>query len=89
MKKIPDFLKEISERENFSYFFHEDSKEVWISGHHKGKRFDLLVRPVKKRYIKVNYETPDERRIILFLSEKDALNRLKKMFSKEETVEIS
>jgi hypothetical protein len=88
MKKIPDYLKDISHKEGFSYFYHDETKEVWVSGHNKGTKFDLLVRPIKRRYIKVIYETPDERKVILFLSEKDALNRLKKLFSSEESLEI-
>ncbi|WP_457641562.1 hypothetical protein [Persephonella sp.] len=87
MKKIPQFLRDIAGKEEFTYFFHEETGEVWISGHNKGIRFDLLVRPIKKRYVKVVYETPDERKSALFLSEKDALNRLKKIFSSEETLE--
>ncbi|WP_457621229.1 hypothetical protein [Persephonella sp.] len=87
MKKISEYLNEISQREGYSYFYHDETREIWISGHNRGVRFDLLVRPIKRRYIKVIYETPDERKVILFLSEKDALNRLKKIFSSEETVE--
>ncbi len=87
MEKILEFLKNLSQENNFDFFLYEEKKEVWISGNNHGTRFDLLVRPVKNRYIKVIYETPSERIPVLFENEDKAIKRIEKFFIKREKVE--
>ncbi len=89
MKRLIEFLKEISRERGFEIFFYEEKKELWITGDNHGTKFDLLVRPIKNRYIKVLYETPSERIPILFEDEEKAINRIKKLFVKKEKVENS
>lgn len=89
MEKIIEFLKEISEEKNFYFFLNDETKEVWVSGYNNGVKFDLLVRPIKKVYIKVIYETPYKRVPILFLEEEKALKRLQTILKTEKEENIS
>ncbi len=87
MEKLLEFLKELSEEKNFEFFLYEEKKEVWITGNNYGIKFDLLVRPIKNRYIKVIYETPAERIPILFEDEEKAIRKIEKLFVEKEKVE--
>jgi len=84
MEKISKFLKKVSEENDYYYFTYEKTGEIWISGYRNGVKFDLVVKPVKKHQVKVIYETPDERRIALFLNKIDAYRRIKKIFSETQ-----
>ncbi len=88
MEKIIDYLKGISEEKGFEFFIYEDKKEVWITGNNHGTKFDLLVRPIKNRYIKIIYETPSERIPVLIESEDRAIKRIEKFFTKKEKAEL-
>ncbi len=88
MERLIEFLKELSQEKGFEFFIYEDKKEVWITGNNHGTKFDLLVRPIKSRYIKIIYETPSERIPVLFESEERAIKRIEKFFVKKEKVEI-
>ncbi len=87
MENLISFLKEISQEKGFDFFIYEEKKEVWISGVNFGEKFDLLVRPIKNRYIKVIYETPSERIPILFEKEEAAIKRIEKFFKEKVKVE--
>ena len=87
MEKIIDFLRNLSEKEEFYFYLNEETKEVWVSGYNNNVKFDLLVRPIKKIYIKVIYETPFRRIPILFLDEEKALRRLQTIFKSLESDE--
>ncbi len=87
MDKLLEFLKTFSEEKDFEFFLYEEKNEVWITGSNHGTKFDLLVRPIKNRYIKVIYETPAERIPILFEDEERAIKRIEKFFVKKEKVE--
>lgn len=89
MDKIISYLKDLSNEKGFYFFLNEDTKEIWISGVNNNVRFDLLVRPIKKRYIKVIYDTPFKRVPILFLDEESTLKKLKKIFNSDTTQEKS
>jgi len=84
MESIVYFLRELSKERDYHFFYDEGIKHLWVSGRFNGKHFDLVVFPIKKRYIKVVYETADRRLPILFLNEQDALKRIKKIFSATE-----
>ncbi|NPA54126.1 MAG: hypothetical protein GXO21_05595 [Aquificae bacterium] len=88
MKKLISFLKDFSSEKGFDFFIYEDKKEVWITGNNHGIKFDLLVRPIKNRYIKIIYETPSERIPVLFDNEEKAIKRIEKFFIKKEKAEI-
>lgn len=83
MEKIIKFLENLSKENEFYFYRNEDTDEVWVSGYNNYIKFDLLVRPIKKTYIKVIYETPFKRVPILFLDEEQALKRLKTIFKSE------
>ncbi|SNZ06699.1 hypothetical protein SAMN06265182_0767 [Persephonella hydrogeniphila] len=84
MEKITKFLKKISEENSYHFFIYEKTGEIWISGYRNSTKFDLVLKPIKKHQIKLIYETPDERKVALFLNKTDAYKRLKKIFSQEE-----
>ena len=87
MEKIIDFLRNLSEEKDFYFYLNEETKEIWVSGYNNSVKFDLLVRPIKKVYIKVIYETPFRRVPILFLDEEKALKRLQTIFKSLENKE--
>ena len=87
MDKITSYLKNLSKERGFYFFLNEETKEIWISGINNNVRFDLLVRPIKKRYIKVIYDTPFKRVPILFLDEDSTLKKLDRIFNIEQTQE--
>jgi hypothetical protein len=89
MEKLIDYLKNISEEKGFEFFIYEDKKEVWITGNNHGTKFDLLVRPIKNRYIKIIYETPSERIPVLLESEDRAIQKIEKFFTKKEKAELN
>ncbi|WP_457640158.1 hypothetical protein [Persephonella sp.] len=84
MEKISKFLKKLSEENGFDYFSYEKTGEIWVSGYMNGTKFDLVVKPVKKHQVKVIFETPDERRVALFLNKIDAYRKIKKIMSLSE-----
>ncbi|WP_457625229.1 hypothetical protein [Persephonella sp.] len=84
MEKISKFLKKISEENGYHFFVYEKTGEIWISGYKNSTKFDLVVKPFQKHQVKLIYETPDERRVALFLNKVDAYKRLKKIFTQEE-----
>jgi hypothetical protein len=84
MDNIVQYLKELSDRNEYYFYFDEELKQVWIAGKFNGKHFDLVAYPIKRRYIKVVYETADRRLPMLFLNENDALRRVKKIFDEKK-----
>ncbi len=89
MENLINFLKELSQERNFEIFIYEEKKEVWMTGSNFGEKFDLVVRPIRNRYIKAVYETPAERIPVLFEDEEKAIKRIKKFFVEKEKVERS
>jgi len=89
MDNIVQYLKELSEEKDYYFYYDDEIKQVWITGKINGKHFDLVAFPIKRRYIKVVFETADRRLPMLFLNETDALKRVKKIFSDIQTKEVS
>ena len=83
MEKILEACKLFIAQENYPIFYHDETREIWITGYKKGKKFDLFIKKLYDNSFKLIYETPEERKVALFLDEDKLNNRLKTLFGKE------
>lgn len=83
MEKILELMQTISMENNYPLFYHEKTREIWISGYKENRKFDLFIKLLKDGSYKFVYETPYERKVALFLNEDNLLNRLSEIFSRE------
>lgn len=81
MEKILELINRICKE--YPIFYHEKTREIWISGYKENKKFDVFIKILKDGSYKLVYEIPEERKIALFLNEDNLLNRLNKIFNKE------
>lgn len=83
MEKVVEFLKDVCMEKNYPIFFHEKTREIWISGYRENKKFDIFIKLLKDGSYKFIYEIPEERKVALFSNEDKLLNRLNKIFHRE------
>lgn len=83
MEKILQLLNQIAQDNNYPIFYHDKTREMWITGYRENKKFDLFVKLLKDGSYKLIYEIPQERKVALFLNEDSLLVRLNKIFGKE------
>jgi hypothetical protein len=87
MKDLVELAKEISEQNGYDLFYYEPTNEIWISGYIGEKKFDIFIKLVEDNKIKFIFEEPDVRKVALFLSEVDAMKRLKHLIEEEKNKE--
>lgn len=80
MENLILVCKEISEKNNYALFTHEDAREIWISGYKNNRKFDLFIKKLLDGTFKLIYEIPEERKVAIFLDEDKLIDRLKKIF---------
>jgi hypothetical protein len=83
MEKILETCEVLAHSEEYLIFYHDKSREIWIAGYKKGKKFDLFIKKLYDGTLKLIYEIPEERKVALFLDEDKLINRLKTIFEKE------
>jgi len=84
MEKIYKYLKKLSTERDYQYFQCEKTGEVWVSGYLDSEKFDIVVRPYRRFQVKVVFETPDERKVMLFPNKIDAYRRVKSFFEEKK-----
>jgi hypothetical protein len=83
MEKILEVCEALVQSEEYPIFYHDKSREIWITGYKDGKKFDLFIKKLYDGTFKLIYEIPEERKVALFLDEDKLINRLKTIFEKE------
>jgi len=83
MEKVLDVLNQVSSENGYSTFYHEKTREIWISGYRENRKLDIFIKLLKDGSYKFIYETPDERKVALFLNEDNLIDRLNKIFKRE------
>ncbi len=83
MEKILKACGSLAHSEEYPIFYHDKSREIWITGYREGKKFDLFINKLYDGTLKLIYEIPEERKVTLFLDEDKLINRLKTIFEKE------
>jgi hypothetical protein len=83
MEKILEACEALVQSEEYPIFYHDRSREIWITGYKEGKKFDLFIKKLYDGTFKLIYEIPEERKVALFLDEDKLINRLKTIFEKE------
>ena len=78
--EILETLNKICEEFNFEKLYHQETKELWITGYKDEIKFDLYIRPQKDGNYKVVFEIPSDRKVCLFLTEEDTIKRIEKIF---------
>ncbi len=81
MENLILVCKEISEKNSYVLFIHEDAKEIWISGYKNNRKFDLFTKKLFDGTFKLIYEIPEERKVAIFINEDKLIDRLKTIFS--------
>ncbi len=77
MDKLKEIVNEICVEQEFNCFFYEPTKEIWISGHLEGKKFDIFIKFIKNEGWKFIFETAEERTVALFKEEDGAIKRIR------------
>ncbi|EEP60514.1 hypothetical protein [Sulfurihydrogenibium yellowstonense] len=83
MEKILEAYEVLVCSEEYPIFYHDKSREIWITGYKDGKKFDLFIKKLYDGTFKLIYEIPEERKVALFSDEVKLINRLKTIFEKE------
>ena len=83
MEKILETCEALVHSEEYPIFYHDKSREIWITGYKDGKKFDLFIKKLYDGTFKLIYEIPEERKVALFSDEDKLINRLKTIFEKE------
>jgi hypothetical protein len=83
MEKILETCEVLANSEEYLIFYHDKSREIWITGYKKGKKFDLFIKKFYDGTLKLIYEIPEERKVALFSDEDKLINRLKTILEKE------
>jgi hypothetical protein len=83
MEKILEACEALVCSEEYPIFYHDKSREIWITGYKDGKKFDLFIKKLYDGTFKLIYEIPEERKVALFSDEVKLINRLKTIFEKE------
>lgn len=83
MENILNVCQALLATQEYPIFYHDKSREIWITGYKEGKKFDLFIKKLYDGTLKLIYEIPEERKVALFLDEDKLINRLKTIFERE------